>query len=471
MDDHATEHGVGIPGAATDRPVEAPLSSPRRSRFALRWFQLARARPGRFILLLAIGVFLSVGVWVLSWRAYAWWHFQAGQRALAADHCSEALTHAQIALRIWPTDGPTLFLAARAARRAGDLDSADYYLSECQRSSAQPDHVEFERILLRACKGQVDAVSEYCEALLEQGHADSPLILEALAHGELTLLRFGAADKRLDRWLARAPDQAHVLFLKGRLQLHANNGQEAIPWLRKSIDLDPERDDVRLLLAGQHLDLGQAQEAVPHLEILVRRQPHNILAKARLAQGLVLLNRTDEARTLLDDVLRLRPDMPLALLERGKLALGDGDLDNAQDWLQKACKREPANKAAQYQLLLCLKKRGNDSEIRTVQARLDQIERDSTRVREIVTDLMPKRPYDADLRAELGELLLRAGALKEGVFWLERAVEAAPRHGIAHRALADYYQSLGQSGLAKQHRALGGVIETGPDPKENKLKK
>jgi tetratricopeptide (TPR) repeat protein len=314
--------------------------------------------------------------------------------------------------------------------------------------------------LLRASRGETDAVGRFCQALIEQDHPDTPLILEALAQGEMALLRFADANRHLDQWLALAPDRAHAIFLKGRLQYQAGNGQEALVLLRRAVELDPERDDASLLLAGLYLDLGQAQEALPHLEAVCRRQPQNDYAKARLAQGLVLLGRQEEAVPILDDVLRQRPDLVIALLERGKLALRAGDLDRAEDWLQKACKRDPGNRAAHYQLLQCRKQLGKASEVRTVQQQLDQIDQDATRLREIMTVHLPQRRHDPDLHAELGELYLNAGLVAEGISWLNRALQGAPRHARAHQALARHYQSLGQAVQAQQHRTLGGL----PDP-------
>lgn len=472
MDDRAADHGTALGSSDTHahEAIQVETKSAQR-RFAafsfspLQWTRGAWTHRARLLKLALAVLVLGIAVWMLSRQAYGWHHLTAGKRELARDHCRQALDHFQSALAVWPEDSGTLFLAARAARRVGDYDAADFYLSKCQRSPSLGEQAEFERVLLRACKGEIDAVGGLCAAMLQQGHPETPLILEALAQGEMTLLRFADAAHHLDEWLKMAPDHPQALFLKGRLQVQASNSQEALALLQRAVELDPERDDIRLLLAGQHLDLGQAQEGVPHLEEVCRRQPHNAVAKARLAQGLVLLSREDEAIRLLDEVLRERPDLTLALLERGKLHFRAGELDKAEARLRQACNRDPGNKAGHYQLLLCLKQQGNDKEVRVVQKRLDQIELDVTRIREIVTDLLPKRRYDPDLQAELGELFLRAGAMTEGVHWLTRALEANPRHPVAHRELAKHYQSLGQFGQAQHHRALGGLTDAAPEVK------
>jgi tetratricopeptide (TPR) repeat protein len=434
-------------------PIDAPSSN-----------LLSRLRRNRFLKAAIALLVLIVGAWMLARQLYGWHHFDAGKRELARDHCRPALEHFQAALVIWPDDATTQFLAARASRRLGDYEAADSYLTRCQLSPAIREQAELERVLLRACRGEVEAVGGYCQTLLRQHHPDTPLILEALAQGELSLLRFAAAAHYLERWLEMAPDHPQAIYRKGQLQLEAGNLQEALALLRRAAELDPDREDVRLLLAGLYLDLGQAQEGVPHLEFVCGRQPKNHLAKARLAQGLVLLGREEEAIRLLDEVLLARPEHAPALLERGKLAFRHGDLDKAQHLLQEACKRDPGNRAAHYQLLQCLKQQGNDKEVRIVQTRLDQIHLDEARLREITTALLPQRRNDPDLYAELGELYLRMGAMKDGLHWLNRAVEIAPRHPAAHRELAKHHQSLGQHGQAQYHRELGGVTVPAPEP-------
>jgi tetratricopeptide (TPR) repeat protein len=419
----------------------------------LESLRLIGPRRSRWLRILVAVVVVVVAAWLVSWRAYGWYHLLAGNRCLKADHCSEALTHFRAASAIWPTDETIYFLTARSARRAGDLNAADHLLREC-RSPSLAEAVGLERVLLRACQGEVDAVADVCHALLRDNHPDTPLILEALAVGNVAILRFGEASAYLDRWLEIAPDQPQATFLKGRLQLQANNQQEAQTLLSRTVELDPERDDARLLLASLYLDLGQAQEALPHLVVVRKHQPGNVVAEGRMAQALILLGRSAEAVPLLDDVLRKQPENAAALLERGKLALRDEQWEQAEQWLQEACKVSPGNRAAHYQLLQCLKQRDKVAEASAAQARLDQIDQDGTRMNEIVTVELPKNRFDPELYAELGELLMDVGAISDGLKWLNRALQLDAKQSRAHRMLAAHYQAMGQRQLAEQHRAF-----------------
>jgi tetratricopeptide (TPR) repeat protein len=391
---------------------------------------------------------------VLAWQGNAWRHLQSGKQALRLHHHPEALRHFQAALQAWPNHGPTCLLAARAARLSEKFDIAEHYLEIAEAQPTQMDSAALERVLLRACKGEVDGVGQYCDALIKAQHPETPQVLEALALGDLKLLRFGSAADALNRWLELQPDDPQATFLLGRLHLQAANNTEAVDYLRRAVELDPSRDDARLMLAGLLLDLGQAQEALPHLEAVRLRQPENSMVAARLGQALTLLDRPAEATPLLDGVLERNPDMTLALLERAKLALREGKLAQAEPWLARACERDRGDRAAHYQYLQCLKQLGKMKEARSVQERLDKIDVDLARVRKIVTTDLPESRFDPDLHAELGELLLDVGAEQDGIVWLQRALQLDPRQPRARRAFARYYEALGQTKLAEQHRSM-----------------
>jgi tetratricopeptide (TPR) repeat protein len=419
----------------------------------LGWAPALIARPRRLLNVgLAIAI-VSFGVWFLSWRVYGWHHHVEGKRSLQADHCRDALVHFQAVLQVWPEDPETLFLAARAARRAGDLDLAEHFLDQRKSTPALADSLSLERVLLRASRGEIDAVEHYCRSLLNLDHPDAELILEALAQGAMALLRFAQAAAYIEEWLALSPEQPQAFYMKARLHLQASHSQEALDLFRRTLKLDPKRDDAALFLAGIHLDLGQSLDALPYLEAVRRRRPDSADVQVKLARCLVLLGRHEEAIALLDEAIRRQPDLTAALLERGKLALRDDELERAENLLRRVCKRNPGNQVACYQLAQCLKRRGKTAEAHVVEQRHDQLEQDSKRIRDIVQTQLPDRPHDPILLAELGELYVKAGAPDEGIRWLKRTLQLDPNSGAAHRSLSGYYRTLGQTGLAEKHRA------------------
>ena len=82
---------------------------------------------------------------------------------------------------------------------------------------------------------------------------------------------------------------------------------------------------------------------------------------------------------------------------------------------------------------------------------LERLDADLKRIDELTRAALG-RPYDPDLRCELGILFLRNGEEAEGRRWLGLALEQDPAHKGAHRALAEHFEAKGKPELAAPHR-------------------
>lgn len=457
---------AAAPSAAVLPTASAPSAPPRRSlvRRALagaRRLGSAVATPRRLVTLAALVLVIAFAIWTGSWRVYGWYHRGAASDLLKHDRYRDALGHLQAALQVWPDDPALLVHAAQAARRAGHLNLAQEYLDQCP-SAAQPrETVELERALLRAARGEGDAVADYCDALAQQNDADAPLIYEAMVQGYLARLRLPEASYYLERWLELAPESPQALYMKAQLEAQSGNTHLAVDLYARTVERDPKHDDARWQLAQMQLDLGQAQEALPNLETLRPRLADNVLVRVHLARCFDLLGRQEEALAMLDDVLSQQPRLVPALIERGRLAVRARDLAKAEECLSVACRRAPGSREAHYQLMLCLIGQGKKTAAEAARRRMNQIENDSSRLRAIATGELSRRPRDAALYAEVGTLYMRLGELEQGVRWFENAVRIDPHQAQAHEALAGHYQMIGEFGRAERHRMLSGATPAG----------
>src|SRR5205085_1660869 len=154
--------------------------------------------------------------------------------------------HLQECLRVWPDDADALLLTARAARRARAYGEAELALEKYQQVRGLDDAGSFEQVLLSAERG-VDQVADLCRRYVEQGHADTPLILEALTRGYLRQYRLTEARFCLDRWLESQPDNPQALCLKGQFHLDYERAPDrALESYRRAVQLDPEHKEARL---------------------------------------------------------------------------------------------------------------------------------------------------------------------------------------------------------------------------------
>jgi Flp pilus assembly protein TadD len=383
---------------------------------------------------------LAGGVALAGPQLRAWYHFHAARSDLKRYHNPQAVRHLQVCLRTWPNDPDVQLLAARAARRARSYAEAERLLELYQRSRGLDEAATLEQLLLSA-ERRVDQVAEVCWRHVEQGHPDTPLILEALTRGYLRQYRLVEARRCLDHWLESQPDNTQALCLEGLFHLdyeHARAGAEAS--YRRAVELDPDNEEARQGLAVALLDGWKVADAVEHLEYLRQRQPDNLSVRVGLAECRNALNDQAEATRLVDGVLAQQPQFAPALSLRGRIALQAGQSAEAEEWLRQAVARDPSDHRALSNLIRCLHQNGREAEAERWQEQLDQRENDLKRFNEIVTQEMVQRPRDPALHCTLGELLLRGGYREEGLYWLRSALRLDPQYARARQALEEYYQ-------------------------------
>jgi Tfp pilus assembly protein PilF len=63
-------------------------------------------------------------------------------------------------------------------------------------------------------------------------------------------------------------------------------------------------------------------------------------------------------------------------------------------------------------------------------------------------------PNDPAIHHRIALIALRAGQPKEGLRWLQSALQVDPDHLPTHQTLAGYYHSTGNPVLAARHRAI-----------------
>jgi tetratricopeptide (TPR) repeat protein len=408
------------------------LADSRRARRAAFWF----------------GILLLLGVGGGAAGAYLWgeYHFQAGQRDLQRYRYATAQAHLEACLRIWPRSPTALLLAARSARLAGDFEAARGHLAAGERINADNlEALRLERLLLQVQRGGLfPEVESFLVASAARRPADTPLILEALALGYVEDLRLFDAQRCLDEWLRREPDNPQAFFLRGRVQVRLTKVRAAVPDFQRALDLDPERDEVRRQLAEALLDSGSRQEAQEHFERLRQRQPSDPAALLGLARCRAEAGELDEARAMLDDLLAVHADSKGGLIERGRVALELGQPAEAEKWLRRAVSLDPSDRRANYLLFESLVRQGKEGEARQQQEKANRVLADLARLGEIFEELN-KSPEDVALHHELGVLYLRNGQEAQALRWFQRALQLDPAFTPTLKALAAHERGKGRA--------------------------
>jgi tetratricopeptide (TPR) repeat protein len=422
---------------------ERPVGAGRLRRLASRLRQAVRRR---LWLLLVLAGSLAALVAVARPHLRAWYHLRAARAELQLYHTPQAIRHLHICRDIWPNDPEVLLLAARAARRANVYGDSERLLWMYRKLRGHDDAHAFEQLLL-AAECRVGEAADVCWSQVEQGHADTSLILEALTCGYLRQYAVHKAQLCLERWKQLQPDNPQLFFLEGRLQLdYLHALSTAADSYRRALELDPDHEESRLGLAVA-LVMGKSfARAAEHFERLRQCQPDNLRVQVGLAECLDGLDKSAEALQLVDEVLARQPAFPAALALRGQLALKNGELAKAETRLRQALRYMPMDHPTRYSLVLCLERSGQEEEAQQQRQQLQQMEEDVSRFNEIVTKEIVRRPTDPALHCTLGQLLLRSGRGEEGLQWLQNALRLDPHYAPARQALADYLaKAQGQS--------------------------
>jgi Tfp pilus assembly protein PilF len=400
-------------------------------------------------------VALAVGGW-WAWRHY--WidgPWRQAQQAWTRNHLLVAKGHLEVGLQRAPRHAGLLLLAARVARRLGEFDAAEQYLSACETLGVDSQVLSLENILLEVQRRGVRADREQSLYSLAQQHpAERALIYEAMAAGYMNVkvMRPPAALDCLNKSLQDMPENPVALRGRGAVHAQMTKVPEAVVDYRKAYELEPEHEPGRVSFADSLYKAGLFAEALPLLEELAPRHAGDATVIVALAGCRAAAGQLDKARELLDALLAKQPRHSVALLERGRLEFELDRPSEAEAWLKKALAADPSDRRANHLLYQCLRLQGKEKEAQEQLAKSERVAADLKRLGEIMTETMNERPNDPDLHCELGVLYLNYGQDRQGLHWLERALEIDPKHRGAHQALATYYARTGQAERAAWHK-------------------
>jgi tetratricopeptide (TPR) repeat protein len=325
-------------------------------------------------------------------------------------------------------------------------------------------------MLLTAQQGEFEGSGQSLRARTEADDPDAVLVLEALAKGYANRFWESNALVCLNILLERQPNHPHAMLMRARAwEQRARKGeiereQDALRDYEKAVELNPSFA-AQLGLAGALYRVGRPWEAMLLYERLRPTQPRNPTLVLGLARCRYSLHEVDEARRLLDELLENYPShsslSPIgresrvrgdALLERGRLALHAGQLEEAESWLQQAASAAPRyDGEAQRVLYRCLEAANKTAAARVC---LDELRKREAEVLDVQRLILRanREPHDVAPRFRIAKELMRQGREEDGVASLFFVLEQQPRHVAARQALVDYFERTGQPARAERHR-------------------
>jgi type IV pilus assembly protein PilF len=400
--------------------------------------RVARRRPRAALAVAA----LAAACAALAGAGYLWHQRRAARDDLAAGHPAEARARLDLWLSVWPWDEDGHLLAARAARLSGDRGAAEDQLNRCLRlHGGATEAVQLEFLLLRAQRGELDAVAPALIDLVEKGHPESPAILETLGIAYGQCLRYRAALACLTRWVELSPDTARAYQWRGWVLERLNRPRPAAEDYERALELDPDLTPVRLRLAEMLVEDNRVPDALPHLERLSRQAPDDPEVAGRLGLCRYEQGRVDEARRLLERAVARRPDDAPLLIGLAKIDIAEERGAAAEQRLRKVLRADASDTEARFRLVAALRLQGRTRDAAAAQQEYDRYKAWVDRINKLLGEVPDSPTAGAADYAEIGELLLRVGRDRQGLYWLRQAVERDPASAPARKALAEYYET------------------------------
>jgi tetratricopeptide (TPR) repeat protein len=423
--------------------------------------RVAVRRPRTFILVL---VLLTGVALFTAWR-YAVGEWQQAEVAVREERLADAQQRLNFCLQVWPYSPEVHLLTARAARRAGDLKTAESHLNRClELQRGATDDIQREFLLLRVQTGEVDELAPVLFELVEQGHPDFREILDTISKSYIVRLRYKPAFACLSKWIELEPTNAKPYYWRGVVLERLNNQKLANADYTRAIEIDPGLVPARLRIAEMLLEDKQAPEALPHLELLIQQAPNDPMVKARMGICLFLQGRGNEARRLMEEAAVTLPNDPALLVALGNLELQEGRAEAAERWLRQVLKTDSSDTEALFVLVSALQLQGRSAEADAALVEYKSKRELVEKINQFLKDKADDPSTSAAEYAEVGSMFLQINRDKLGVYWLKKSLERDPKCQPAHRALAEYYERKNDPSAADHRRQLRGSGLPEPKP-------
>jgi tetratricopeptide (TPR) repeat protein len=305
------------------------------------------------------------------------------------------------------------------------------------------------------------------EKLLAQVLAKNPRDNDALIlRGNLALLQEDPKAAIVDLRAVLRDQPNAVGVMRALARAHLANGEPALAeeTMRRAVDASPKDASARFDLAQLLGQMGKPEQAKPVIDELVKQHPDNVAALETQFKVAAATKDLASAKSAADALVALQPKMALGYFYQGAVAESDKRPEDAVHLYSRALDVQPEAAEplqAMVRLLLGLK--------RTPEAlkRLDE-----------VIARFPALPLAANLK---GETLLATQRPADAEAAFKTAIERAPKWWIPYQGLSTAESTQGnsagamatlQSGIAKVENPsslqleLAGLYERSAKPEE-----
>ncbi|MGA2806829.1 MAG: tetratricopeptide repeat protein [Terracidiphilus sp.] len=295
-----------------------------------------------------------------AWRALAQAHpsnpepfAHLGLLEARQEHYTEAIAFYRKAMALDPLMPRLRFNLGLAYFKDGEYKEALQQFNPLLKADA-PDSDEAHRLAVLVGMshfglGEYAAAAPFLKQAADADAANLPLLL-TLAHSCLLSKQYQCVLDAFHRIVALNPDSAEAHVLAGEALDEMKDPVGAIRELRAAVAANPKEPNVHFGLGYLLWTQGQTQEAAQQFQAELDNDPEHAQAMLYLADSQIQLNRLEDARLLLERVVKINPANAMGHLDLGIVYTEAGRNEDALRELKQAAALKPDDVSAHYRL-------------------------------------------------------------------------------------------------------------------------
>ncbi len=156
------------------------------------------------------------------------------------------------------------------------------------------------------------------------------------------------------------PANSYYYFMMAEIQIRQGNMEQAVVYLEKAIQADPEAVDIKKELALVYIQQDKTGKALGLADEIIKQQPDNVEALIISASIRQAMGNTDGAKQAYEQVLAATPERKNIYLVLGRLYLQDEEYKKAVDVFSQMAKKFPDDYSGHFYLGQAYKATGQE---------------------------------------------------------------------------------------------------------------
>jgi Flp pilus assembly protein TadD len=412
-------------------------------------------RPGALGILIALSVVVIGGYF--GYQRYRTWRLADSVRRLFA---ARRYDEARGPLKRWLDERPT---SGEAHYYRAWLALVDDHPPEVVEAVRRAQDLGFDRSRLEVleaiyfARGGRMTAEPVLRRAFDEGLEPRAEVARELAKILLASYRLPQAAEVVERYRELMPTDAQPYLWSNEIASRS----DATPAIlirnyRAALERDPNLDKARLGLAEQLSKDRRFDEAEPEYRAYLTRHPRDAGALVGLGRNAFQSGDIAGATREFEAALAVNPRQPDALKELAQLDLRFGRFASARRRLELLTQIEPFDHEIRYSYAQALKLAGEPEKARVEGERAVQLRKEQEELLRLRARILDD-PEDQSARLGVARWMLSHGHPDEGLKWTREILRADSRHVPTHQALADYYATHGEPGLANYHRMMASA--------------